>query len=227
MRILLAEDEKTLSKVLVKILVKNNYSVDPVYDGEDALYYALNQNYDLVILDIMMPKKDSITVLKEIRKAQNPVPVLLLTAKAEVEDKVLGLDSGADDYLSKPFDTRELLARIRVLTRSKAEVDHKITVGNITLDKTTCEVSSPTASFRLTNKEFKMLEYFMTNPNKILSADQIIEKVWDFESETESNTIWVYISYLRKKLLALNANITIKASRNIGYYLEKEDDQKA
>lgn len=227
MRILLAEDEKTLSKVLVKILVKNNYSVDPVYDGEDALYYALNQNYDLVILDIMMPKKDGITVLKEIRKAQNPVPVLLLTAKAEVEDKVLGLDSGADDYLSKPFDTRELLARIRVLTRSKAEVDHKITVGNITLDKTTCEVSSPTASFRLTNKEFKMLEYFMTNPNKILSADQIIEKVWDFESETESNTVWVYISYLRKKLSALNENITIKASRNIGYYLEKEDDQKA
>lgn len=227
MRILLAEDEKTLSKVLVKILVKNNYSVDPVYDGEDALYYALNQNYDLVILDIMMPKKDGITVLKEIRKAQNPVPVLLLTAKAEVEDKVLGLDSGADDYLSKPFDTRELLARIRVLTRSKAEVDYKITVGNITLDKTTCEVSSPTASFRLTNKEFKMLEYFMTNPNKILSADQIIEKVWDFESETESNTVWVYISYLRKKLSALNANITIKASRNIGYYLEKEDDQKA
>lgn len=227
MRILLAEDEKTLSKVLVKILMKNNYSVDPVYDGEDALYYALNQNYDLVILDIMMPKKDGITVLKEIRKAQNPVPVLLLTAKAEVEDKVLGLDSGADDYLSKPFDTRELLARIRVLTRNKAEVDHKITIGNVTLDKTTCEVSSPSASFRLTNKEFKMLEYFMTNPNKILSANQIIEKVWDYESETESNTVWVYISYLRKKLSAMNANITIKASRNIGYYLEKEDDQKA
>ncbi len=227
MRILLAEDEKTLSKVLVKILMKNNYSVDPVYDGEDALYYALNQNYDLVILDIMMPKKDGITVLKEIRNAQNPVPVLLLTAKAEVEDKVLGLDSGADDYLSKPFDTRELLARIRVLTRNKAEVDHKITIGNITLDKTTCEVSSPSASFRLTNKEFKMLEYFMTNPNKILSANQIIEKVWDFESETESNTVWVYISYLRKKLSAMNANITIKATRNIGYYLEKEDDQKA
>ena len=227
MRILLAEDEKTLSKVLVKILMNNNYSVDPVYDGEDALYYALNQNYDLVILDIMMPKKDGITVLKEIRKAQNPVPVLLLTAKAEVEDKVLGLDSGADDYLSKPFDTRELLARIRVLTRNKAEVDHKITIGNVTLDKTTCEVSSPSASFRLTNKEFKMLEYFMTNPNKILSVNQIIEKVWDFESETESNTVWVYISYLRKKLSAMNANITIKASRNIGYYLEKEDDQKA
>lgn len=227
MRILLAEDEKTLSKVLVKILMKNNYSVDPVYDGEDALYYALNQNYDLVILDIMMPKKDGIIVLKEIRKAQNPVPVLLLTAKAEVEDKVLGLDSGADDYLSKPFDTRELLARIRVLTRNKAEVDHKITIGNVTLDKTTCEVSSPSASFRLTNKEFKMLEYFMTNPNKILSANQIIEKVWDYESETESNTVWVYISYLRKKLSAMNANITIKASRNIGYYLEKEDDQKA
>lgn len=175
----------------------------------------------------MMPKKDGIIVLKEIRKAQNPVPVLLLTAKAEVEDKVLGLDSGADDYLSKPFDTRELLARIRVLTRNKAEVDHKITIGNVTLDKTTCEVSSPSASFRLTNKEFKMLEYFMTNPNKILSANQIIEKVWDYESETESNTVWVYISYLRKKLSAMNANITIKASRNIGYYLEKEDDQKA
>lgn len=227
MRILLAEDEKTLSKVLVKILMKNNYSVDPVYDGEDALYYALNQNYDLIILDIMMPKKDGISVLKEIRQAKNPVPVLLLTAKAEVEDKVLGLDSGADDYLSKPFDTRELLARIRVLTRNKAEVDHKITVGNITLDKMTCEMTSPTASFRLTNKEFKMLEYFMTNPGKILSVDQIIEKVWDFESDTESNTVWVYISYLRKELSALNADITIKASRNIGYYLEKEDDQKA
>lgn len=227
MRILLAEDEKTLSKVLIKILMKNNCSVDPVYDGEDAIYYALNQNYDLVILDIMMPKKDGITVLREIRKAQNPVPVLLLTAKTEVEDKVLGLDSGADDYLSKPFDTRELLARIRVLTRSKAEVNHKITVGNITLDKNTCEVCSPTSSFRLTNKEFKMLECFMTNLNKILSVDQIIEKVWGFENETENNIVWVYISYLRKKLVALNADVTIKASRNIGYYLEKEDDKKA
>jgi len=224
MRILLAEDEKALSKAIVKIFEKNNYSVDAVYDGEEALSYLETGCYDVAVLDIMMPKTDGITVLKTIRAAGNRIPVLMLTAKSEIEDRVLGLDSGANDYLPKPFDARELLARIRSITRSRAETDAKLTVGNVTLDRATYEISSPTGSFRLANKEYQMMEYLMVNPHRIISVEMLMEKIWGFDTDAEINVVWVYISYLRKKLTALGANIQIKSSRGAGYSLEDADD---
>ena len=225
MRILLAEDEKALSKAIVKIFEKNNYSVDAVYDGEDALSYLETGCYDVAVLDIMMPKTDGITVLKKIRAEGNQIPVLMLTAKSDVEDRVLGLDSGANDYLPKPFDTRELLARIRSITRSKTAADTKLTVGNITLDRATFELSSPSGSFRLANKEYQMMEYLMVNPHRIISTDMFMEKIWGYDNEAEINVVWVYLSYLRKKLTALGADIQIRSSRNAGYSLEDVNDQ--
>lgn len=221
MRLLLAEDERALSKALTAILERNNYSVDPVYDGLAALEYLRMDNYDGIILDIMMPKVDGITVLQEIRKSGNPIPVLLLTAKSEVDDKVLGLDAGANDYLTKPFHSRELLARIRAMTRPQtAQANSKLKLGNVTLDRATFELSSPTGSFRLANKEFQMLELLMSNPRNLISSERLMEKIWGYDSEAEINVVWVYISYLRKKLAALHANIQIKATRNAGYSLE-------
>ncbi|MBR5666699.1 MAG: response regulator transcription factor [Lachnospiraceae bacterium] len=220
MRILLAEDEKALSRVLVTIFEKNNYSVDPVYNGEDALEYLQASNYDAAILDIMMPKMDGITVLKKVREAGNRIPILMLTAKSEVEDKVLGLDSGANDYLAKPFDTKELLARVRAITRSQAAADTKLRMGNVTLDRSTFELSSANGSFRLANKEYQMMEFFMSNPHHVIPTERFMEKIWGYDTDVEVNVVWVYISYLRKKLDALQANIQIKASRNAGYSLE-------
>ena len=221
MKLLFAEDERSLSRAIVHILEINCYSVDAVYDGQTALEYLENGDYDGVILDIMMPKMDGVTVLKAIRSQGNPVPVLMLTAKAEVDDKVLGLDSGADDYLTKPFDTKELLARIRAMTRGRHSVDASLTMSNITLNRSNFELSSPTGSFRLANKEYQMMELLMANPRQLISSDRFLEKIWGPDSEVESSVVWVYISYLRKKLTALNANIAIKAVRNAGYLLEE------
>ena len=222
MRILLAEDEKALARAVAKIFEKNNYSVDVVYNGEDALDYIEAGNYDAAVLDIMMPKMDGITVLKKVRG--NQIPILMLTAKAEIDDKVLGLDSGANDYLAKPFDSRELLARVRSITRTRAEVDSKLTMGNITLDRASYELSSPTGKFKLANKEYQMMELFLSNPHHLISADRFMEKIWGYDSDAEINVVWVYISYLRKKLTALKANVQIKASRNAGYSLEDAND---
>ena len=224
MRILLAEDEKALARAVAKIFEKNNYSVDVVYNGEDALDYIEAGNYDAAVLDIMMPKMDGITVLKKVREAGNQIPILMLTAKAEIDDKVLGLDSGANDYLAKPFDSRELLARVRSITRTRAEVDSKLTMGNITLDRASYELSSPTGKFKLANKEYQMMELFLSNPHHLISADRFMEKIWGYDSDAEINVVWVYISYLRKKLSALKANVQIKASRNAGYSLEDAND---
>ena len=222
MRLLLAEDEKALSKALTAILERNHYSVDAVYDGEEALAYLQSDTYDAVILDIMMPKKDGIEVLKELRKAQNNIPVLLLTAKAEIDDKVLGLDAGANDYLTKPFHTRELLARIRAMTRvNTSQMNSLMQMGNITLNQATLELSSNYGSVRLANKEFQMMEMLMSNPHNLIPTERFMEKIWGYDSEAELNVVWVYISYLRKKLLALHANIQIKAARNAGYSLEE------
>ncbi len=221
MRLLLAEDEKALSRALVNILERNNYSVDAVYDGQTALEYLEADNYDGVVMDIMMPKMDGIEVLKKIRRQGNLIPVLLLTAKAEIDDKVVGLDAGANDYLTKPFNSRELLARIRAMTRiSTNQVSSKLSVGNITLDRASFELSSPTGSFRLANKEFQVLELLMSNPESVIPTERFMEKIWGYDSEAEINVVWVYISYIRKKLTALNADIQIKASRNAGYSLE-------
>lgn len=201
---------------------KNNYSVDVVYDGQDALAYLESGNYDGAILDIMMPKMDGITVLKTIRAHGNRLPILLLTAKGEVDDKVLGLDSGANDYLTKPFAVPELLARIRAMTRSQsAHADAQLHVGNITLDSVSFALSSPSGSFRLANKEYQMMELLMRNPKNLIPTERFLERIWGYDSNMEINVVWVYISYLRKKLEALGANIQIKATRNVGYSLEE------
>lgn len=222
MRLLLAEDEKALSKALVTILERNNYSVDAVYDGRSALEYLEAGDYDGAILDIMMPQMDGLTVLKKIRQQGKLTPVLLLTAKAEVDDKVEGLDAGANDYLAKPFHSRELLARIRAMTRIQTvQTDSRLTVGNVTLDRAAFEVATYAGSFRLANKEFQMLELMMTNPRQLISSERFFEKIWGFDSDAQMNVVWVYISYLRKKLTALHADIYIKATRNAGYSLEE------
>ena len=221
MRILLAEDETSLSRALVKILEKNNYTAEAVDNGLDALDYLESGGYDAAILDVMMPRMDGISVLKALRQRGNTVPVIMLTAKAEIEDKVLGLDSGANDYLTKPFDTRELLARLRVITRKKEAQTAKLSFGNIMLDQSTFELSSPFGSFRLANKEYQMLEMLLCNPHQLISTERFMEKIWGFDSDSEINVVWVYISYLRKKLSALHANVQIKVTRNAGYSLEE------
>ena len=197
MRLLLAEDEKSLSRAVKAILEKNNFSVDAVYDGAEALEYLESGNYDGVIMDVMMPKMDGITALKKLRAAGNMVPVLILTAKSEIDDKVEGLDSGAN-------------------------ADSSMHVGNITLDTASYELSSPSGSYKLANKEYQMMEMMMANPKQLISTERFMEKIWGYDSEAEINVVWVYISYLRKKLEALNADIQIKATRNAGYSLEEK-----
>ena len=223
MRILFAEDERSLSRAVTALLEKNNYSVDPVYDGEEALAYLEAGNYDAVIMDIMMPKVDGLEALRRLRQQGNAIPVLLLTAKSEVADKVTGLDMGANDYLTKPFSTAELLARIRAMTRSQTggQVTSRLTLGNITLDQATFELSSPHGSFRLANKEYQMMELLLRNPRQLIPTERFLERIWGYDSEVELNVVWVYISYLRKKLAALKADIQIKATRNAGYSLEE------
>lgn len=225
MRLLLAEDEKELSNALTAIFKHNNYSVDTVYNGMDALNYGLSENYDGIILDIMMPLMDGITVTKKLREKGIDTPVLLLTAKSETADKINGLDSGADDYLTKPFAMGELLARIRAMTRRKTEFSpNTLNFGNITLSRESFLLSSPTGEFRLGNKEFQVLEMLMVNRNVLISTERIMERIWGFDSDAEINVVWVYISYLRKKLAAINANVEIKASRGVGYTLEEKHD---
>lgn len=221
MRILVVEDDKSLLRAITAILQKNNYSTDAVENGIEALEYLEQDIYDAVIMDIMMPKMDGITALKKIRQNGNSVPVLMLTAKAEIDDKVEGLDTGANDYLTKPFDARELLARIRVITRTERQNDLTIRVGNFTLNTNTCELASAKGTYLLTNKEYQMMEIFMHNVNHVISAQQIMEKVWDVEADSDITTVWTYISYLRRKLEALDADYSIATRRNMGYYLKK------
>lgn len=225
MRLLLAEDEKELSHALVTVLLHNNYSVDAVYNGQDALDYINMGNYDGAILDIMMPKMDGITVLKKVRASGNQIPILMLTAKAEIDDRVLGLDCGADDYLTKPFSMKELLARLRAMTRRQtAAADTTLSYGNITLDRSTYMLFSKTESLRLASKEFQMLEMLLANPGQVISTEQFMDKIWGYDSDTEQNVVWVYISYLRKKLTVLQASVGIKAVRGLGYTLEELHD---
>lgn len=223
MRILLAEDEKELSKALCAILKHNNYSVDPVFNGQDALDYGLCENYDCIILDLMMPRLNGLEVLEKLRKEGISTPVLILTAKAEIDDKIIGLDAGADDYLTKPFDMRELLARIRAMSRRKTEFSPNIlSLGNLSLNRETFELSVGNNAMRLGNKEFQMIEMLMDNPNRLISTEQFMERIWGYETDAEINVVWVYISYLRKKLTALEADVEIKATRGVGYTLEEK-----
>ncbi len=222
MRLLLAEDEKELSAILVTMLKKNNYSVDAVYNGQDAVDYLDTELYDAAILDIMMPVKDGLTALREIRAKGNNIPVLLLTAKSQLDDRVDGLDAGADDYLPKPFEMKELLARLRAITR-RTHTQARTTVltyKNVSLDSTTYELSTPDGSMKLANKDYQMLEMFLANPTQVISTERFMDKIWGYDSEASINVVWVYISSLRKKLASLNADMKIRAKRNSGYYLE-------
>lgn len=221
MRLLYAEDEKSLAKAVSTILIRNNYSVDVVYDGLSALDYLATENYDGVILDVMMPKLDGIQVLKKMRENGDSTPVLLLTAKSEIDDRVLGLDSGANDYLTKPFDMKELLARIRAMTRVlSVQPDKTLTCGKVTLDCSSYDLTGPGGSFKLAGKEYQMMEMLMRNPRKLISTEHFMDRIWGYDSEAELNIVWVYISMLRKKLKAIDADIEIKAQRGAGYYLE-------
>lgn len=222
MRLLLAEDEKALSRVLVTVLEKNDYSVEAVFDGLSALECLDTGIYDGAILDIMMPGTDGITVLKTLRKNGNTLPVMLLTARTEVEDRVAGLDSGANDYLPKPFDTRELLARIRTMMRLQSvQMDEILNAGNIKLNYATLEMESEGSSFRLSGKEFQMMKLFMKNPGISISTDMLLDKVWGEDSGEEKQAVWAYISFLRKKLKALHADIGINAADKESYRLEE------
>ena len=223
MHLLLAEDERSLSKALVRILEYAHYTVDAVYDGQEALDYMETEEYDGIILDIMMPEIDGIEVLRRFRALGKHTPVLLLTAKSEIDDKVEGLDSGANDYLTKPFDTKELLARIRAMTRIQtAAVDASLSFGNVSLNQKTFVLSNAQAQFTLANKEYQVMELLMSNPGHVSATHRIFEKIWGYDSDTEINVVWVYISYLRKKLNQMQADILIKAHRNVGYSLEKK-----
>lgn len=222
MRILIVEDEEQLSEALGAILEKHNYIVDRVFNGEDGLDYILSDIYDLVILDIMLPLMNGLDVLKKARKEGIECPIILLTAKGEVSDKVKGLDCGADDYLPKPFYTEELLARIRALSRRKGEVtnENELSFGDITLNIGTLELSTSLNSVKLTAKEFGLLELLINRNGSVINKDDIINKLWGFESEAEHNNVEVYISFLRRKLTFLKSKVTIKAIRNMGYLLE-------
>ena len=220
MRLLLAEDEHSLSRALTAILEGNCYAVDAVYNGEDALAYLDIGSYDGVILDIMMPKLDGLEVLRRLRGQGDQIPVLLLTAKGEVEDKVLGLDCGANDYLSKPFAAQELLARIRAMTRTQTMREKTVLrLGNLVLDRTTFVLSTPYGSERLPNKEYQMLEMLMCRPGILISAERFIEVIWGLDSDIEISAVRVHISCLRKVLTKLHGDMQITARRNAGYCL--------
>lgn len=225
MRILLAEDERELSNAIVAVLKHNYYSVDSVYNGEDALDWALNDEYDLIILDIMMPKIDGLNVLKNLREKNINVPVLILTAKGEIDDRVVGLDLGADDYICKPFNIKEFLARVRaIIRRRQGVISNNLEFNNMILNKESFELSYENKSIRLGNKEYQMLEMLMSNPNVIISTEKFMNKIWGYDSEAEINGVWVYISYLRKKLVSINSPVEIKAFRGIGYKLENKSE---
>lgn len=222
MRLLLAEDEVELANALSAVLKHNNYSVDAVYNGTDAYNYAISQDYDGIVLDIMMPGMNGIEVLKKLRENGVQCPVLLLTAKSDIEDRITGLDSGADDYLTKPFAMGELLARIRAMTRRKTEfAPTTLAFGNVSLNRQSFELAGPKGAQKLGNKEFQMIETLMLNHGRLISTERFMEKIWGYDSDAEINVVWVYISYLRKKLSNIGANIEIKATRGVGYTLEE------
>ena len=225
MKLLYAEDEISMSEAVKDILEYHNYSVDAVYDGEEALEFARLEHYDGIILDVMMPKLNGLQVLQKLRAEGCKTPVLLLTAKSEVEDRIEGLDMGADDYLPKPFVMGELLARIRAMLRRREEFTPDILkCGNISLNIHSYELSGNGQSFVLPKIEYKMMEALMLNRGIFLSTEDLLVKVWGYNCEADIGVVWVYISYLRKRLSALKANVEIKAKRNVGYTLEVVND---
>lgn len=222
MRLLMVEDEKYMAEAVAQVLKKNNYTVDLAYNGEDGLDCGLSGIYDIIILDIMLPKMDGISILKELRKNGIETPVILLTARGEIEDKVRGLDSGADDYLAKPFHTDELLARLRALGRRKAESlinDGILSYGDIKLNPHTLQLECGSKEAVLTLKESQLLELLIKRNGIIVSKDNIIEKLWGYDTDAEENRVEIYISLLRKKLAQLDSGVYIQTIRGAGYVL--------
>jgi len=225
MRILLVEDEKELARALAKMLATEHYDVDCVYDGVDGLSFASTGMYDLILLDVIMPKMNGFEVLSEIRKKKMDTPVIMLTALTDEKDKVQGLDKGADDYIAKPFSYNELSARIRAVLRRKGNLvnDNKIAYGNISLDLTNYAIENNAKSIQLTTKEFELIRYLFEYPNFVAEKDDLIVKAWGLDSEFESNNLEVYMSFLRKKLQHLNANFSIESVRGVGYKLSPQN----
>ena len=222
MKLLLAEDERELNRALTVMLSKNGYTVDAVEDGKSALEFLMTGDYDGAVLDIMMPHMDGIEVLTRAREAGKQLPILLLTAKTEVDDRVRGLDSGADDYLTKPFAVKELLARLRaILRRGEERVVEHLAYGNVSLSPATYELKGPKGVSRLTSKEYQLMELFLRNSDMLLSTQHCMEKVWGFDSDAEINVVWVGISALRKKLVSIGADVEICANRGVGYTLKR------
>ena len=227
MRILLAEDEYDLRKALEVIFKHNNYSIDLVVNGLEALDYATSIDYDVIILDIMMPKMDGITALKKMREQGVKTPVLMLTAKSQIEDRVLGLDSGADDYLTKPFASKELLARVRALSRrtSDAITSNEVIIGNTTINTSNFVLKGPLGEVTLINKEYQTLMELVKKIGKVISVETFLDQVWGYDSDVYDDIVWVNISYLRKKLKQIGSNVEIKTKRHLGYYVEVESDK--
>jgi two-component system response regulator ArlR len=220
-KLLYAEDEPALSEAVVDYLTYHKYIVDAVYDGASAYNYAISGDYDGIILDIMMPKRNGLEVLSELRRNGCRTPVLLLTAKTQVEDRIHGLDAGADDYLPKPFDMGELLARIRAMLRRREEYHPDLVrFGDLTLDMRSGEISVGEMSFQLPKQEYRLMEQLMLNHTMYLSTEDLLVKAWGYNTETDINSVWLYISYLRKRLSAMNSKVEIISKRNIGYKLE-------
>lgn len=221
MKLLYAEDERSLSEAVVDILTYHKYIVDAVYNGEDAFDYAMSGDYDGIILDVMMPKRSGIEVLSALRKNGCKTPILLLTAKTQVDDRIRGLDAGADDYLPKPFDMGELLARIRAMLRRREEFHPDLlTLGDLTLNIQSGILSCNGTEFVLPKQEYRLMEQLMMNHSIFLSTEDLLIKAWGYDTETDTNSVWLYISYLRKRLSAMNSAVEIVSKRNIGYRLE-------
>lgn len=226
MRILVVEDEKSLAEIVADRLKREKYVVDISLDGEDGLYNALMDVYDLIILDIMLPGMNGIEILKEIKKNKISAKVIMLTAKAELEDKLLGFSEGANDYVAKPFHVDELVARVNAQLRIDKVKDQSLEYGDLMLDLTTFDLinKNNNEKINIINKEFQLLEYFMTNPNQVLSREMIYDKIWGLENEAISNNLEAYLSFIRKKLKIINSNVMIKSLRNIGYKMVYKDE---
>ncbi len=225
MRVLIVDDEKQLTSALATLLKQKNFSVDCAYNGEDGVDYALSGVYDVIILDVMMPIMDGLSALKIIRQNKIDTPVLMLSAKGETVDKITGLNLGADDYLSKPFDSEELIARIKALSRRKAEfTGNTLSFNDIVLDRNSYSLSCNDKNIKIGKKEFQLLELLILNSGKSIDKERLIEKIWGYDTEAEYNTIEVYISFIRKKLIAIGSKTEIKSIRGIGYILGEKDD---
>lgn len=223
MNVLVVEDEKRLAAALKQILEQAGYHVDAVFDGQSGLDYAESGLYDVIILDVMLPKMDGFEVIRRLRRGGNSTPVLFLTARSQLSDKVTGLDQGGDEYMTKPFQPEELLARLRAITRRKGEiVIEEASFGDLVLDLSTCYLRCGEREVHLSYKEFEVAKLFMTNPNQTISKEQMLVKVWGMDADVADNSVEAYISFLRKKLKFLKSNVEIATLRMIGYRMQEK-----